>query len=173
MRDSSQRSPFSTVPGWTARQMSWSNQAALLGGDPCVPARTEAYFNVSTPQDWIAITAGRSIDIPFSGWSTVETDDWLVNAGANYGTGALADLAPGAGITLHTTLGVGTKGKCGPRQAVNNGAQGTITVTAPAAAKKGDFAVLWIHNFREEPATCNPSADDDWTHFWPVGVYVD
>lgn len=44
---------------------------------------------------------------------------------------------------------------------------------AAAAARKGDFAVLWIRNFREAPSTCNPSPDDDWTHFWPVGVYVD
>ena len=164
-------------------QRSWSNKAALLGGDPCVPARTEPYFNVSVPEDWYAIAPGQSIDIPFSGWSTAETDDWLVNAGASWGqasggtspggTSALADLAPGAGLTLHTTLGIGTKGKCGPRQGVNNGVHGTLTVTAPAAAKSGDFAVVWIRNFREEPATCNPSPDGDWTHFWPVGVHVE
>jgi hypothetical protein len=154
-------------------QRSWSNKAALLGGDPCVPARKEPYFNVSVPKDWYSIAPGQSIDIPFAGWSTAESDAWLVNAGANYGRGALADLAPNAGLTLHTTLGIGTTGKCGARQGVNNGVLGTLHVTAPAAAKSGDYAVLWIHNFREEPATCNPSPDSDFTHFWPVGVYVE
>jgi hypothetical protein len=154
-------------------QRSWSNAAAKLGGDPCVPARTEPYFNVSVAKDWYSIAPGQSIDIPFSGWSTAETAPWLLNAGANYGRGALADLALNAGLTLHTTLGVGTAGKCGARQAVDNGVQGTLSVTAPAAAKSGDFAVIWFHNFREEPATCNPSPDIDWTHFWPVGVYVE
>jgi hypothetical protein len=56
---------------------------------------------------------------------------------------------------------------------MNNGATGALEVTAPAAAKKGDFAVIWLRNFREEPSTCNPAPDSDWTHFWPVGVYVD
>lgn len=154
-------------------QRSWSNEAATLGGDPCVPARTEPYFNVTVGKDWYSIAPGQSIDIPFSGWSTAETDPWLVNAGANHGRGALADLALKAGLTLHTTLGIGTVGKCGARQGVNNGVQGTLSVTAPAAAKSGDFAVIWFHSFREEPSTCNPSPDIDWTHFWPVGVYVE
>ena len=154
-------------------QRSWSNKAALRGGDPCVPARTEPYFNVSVAKDWYSIAPGQSIDIPFSGWSTAETDAWLINAGANYGRGALADLALNAGLTLHTSLGIGTTGKCGSRQGVNNGVQGTLHVTAPAAAKSGDYAVLWIHNFREEPATCNPAPESDFTHVWPVGVYVE
>jgi hypothetical protein len=154
-------------------QRSWSNKAALLGGDPCVPARPEPYFNVSAPKDWVALTPGQPIDIVFSGWSTAETSDWLVNAGVNHGTGALVGLAPGAGLKLHTSLGVGTKGRCGARQAINNGITGTLTVTAPADAKKGDLAVIWLRNFREEPSTCNPAEGSDWTHFWPVGVYVD
>jgi hypothetical protein len=97
----------------------------------------------------------------------------VVNAGVTHGRGALADLAPKAGLELRTSLGVGTKGKCGARQGVNNGVEGTLSVTAPAEAKSGDFAVVWIRNFREEASTCNPSPDTDWTHFWPVGVYVE
>jgi hypothetical protein len=154
-------------------QRSWSNKAALLGGDPCVPARSETYFNVSSPKDWVSVAAGQSIDIPFSGWSTAETDDWLINAAANYGSGALADLALGSGLKLQTSEGIRSTGKCGQRQGVNNGVQGSLTVTAPAEAKSGDFAVVWIRSFREEPVTCNPSPESDWTHFWPVGIYVE
>lgn len=154
-------------------QRSWSNKAALLGGDPCVPVRAEPYFNVSVSKDWVSIAAGQSVQIPFSGWSTARADDWVINAGANHGRGALADLAPGSGLVLETSKGVGTKGKCGARQGMNDGVQGSLTVTAPASAKAGDFAVIWIRSFREEPGTCNPSPAIDWTHFWPVGVYVE
>ncbi len=154
-------------------QRSWSNKAALLGGDPCVPARTEPYFNVSVSKSWYSIAPGQTLDIPFTGWSTAETEGWLVNAGANYGRGALANLSTNEGMKLHTSLGVGTKGRCGARQGVNNGVQGTLSITAPAESKSGDYAVVWIRNFREEESTCNPPPDTDWTHFWPVGVYVE
>jgi hypothetical protein len=47
-----------------------------------------------------------------------------------------------------------------------------VTVSVPADAQPGDFAVLSIHSFRETPATCLQPIDVDLRHFWPVGVYV-
>ena len=159
-------------------QRSWSNAAAAKNGganDPCVPARSEPYFNVSIASDWISIAAGATITIPFSGWSSGATSSWFVNAGVNHGQGSLSGLStvPGGGLKLVTSLGVGTAPKCGPRQAVNNGTTGTLTVTAPSDAAKGDYAVIWINSFREEPSTCNPRPDVDWHHYWPVGVHVE
>jgi hypothetical protein len=153
-------------------QRGWSNKAAALGGDPCVPALAEPYFNVTVADDWFEIEPGGSSKIPFTGWSTAAAADWQVNVGPNHGSGALAELTPGPSLTITTTRGVGTAHKCGARQGVNNGVTGTITVTAPAQAKSGDFVVLWIRSFREDATTCDPLPDSDFTHFWPVGVHV-
>jgi hypothetical protein len=81
-------------------------------------------------------------------------------------------IAPGAGLAISTTLGNGTSPPCYARQAMNNGASGSLAVTAPASAASGDWAVLVLYSFREDPSTCWPPADDDRVHMWAVGVHV-
>ncbi len=155
-------------------QRAWSaNQASpdAAAGDPCAPRRSLPYNNVSVPQDWYVATPGQPLKIPFTGWSTAETKDWLVNVGVNNGSAVFTPLALNAGISIATSIGSGTTAPCASRQAVNNGATGTITVNVPTAAASGEFAVLSINSFREA-ATCNQAPDDDLRHSWMVGFYV-
>jgi hypothetical protein len=76
-----------------------------------------------------------------------------------------------AGLT--TEAGLGTVGTCFPRYGLYNGTAASLQVTAPAAAKSGDYVVMSLHSFREKPPpSCYPPITEDEYHFWPVGVYV-
>jgi hypothetical protein len=160
------------LDGGAEYQRIWSNAAALDGGDPCVPPIARPFENVSVPKDWYKVAAGQKVAIPMTGWSAAPTGDWLVSAYNGYSTAAFAKVDYGAGVVIGTDLGLGTKKSCYPFQAMNNGTNGTITVTAPAAAGTGDFIVVIIESFRENSGNCITPADDDYDHEWPVGVYV-
>jgi hypothetical protein len=59
------------------------------------------------------------------------------------------------------------------RYGVNDGTAASLTITAPASAKSGDYVVYSVHSFREKPPpSCYPSIAEDDYHFWPVGVHV-
>jgi hypothetical protein len=58
------------------------------------------------------------------------------------------------------------------REGLNDGTSATLLVTMPASAQSGDYLVLSLHSFREDPATCYPPVTEDEYHFWPVGLYV-
>src|SRR5262249_13835663 len=58
----------------------YSNKASKAGGDPAVPPSSSPYYNVSTDQDWVTVTAGQSVEIPVSAWSTEHIDSWDVDA---------------------------------------------------------------------------------------------
>jgi hypothetical protein len=160
-----------TATGWLYQRV-WSNVAAATGGDPCVPLRTDAFYDVTIADDWYSGAAGATVSIPLTGWSSASTSDWLLNARVTNSTTALKGLTLGAGFTFTTTLGNGTTGKCYARQACNDAVTGSIDVTIPAGAVSGDFAVFSVHSFREDPATCNQPPTDDLWHPWLVGVYV-
>jgi hypothetical protein len=153
-------------------QRIWSNAAARDGGDPCVPPIALPYENVSVPKDWYKVASGQSVAIPMTGWSTAPTGNWLVAAYNAYSTTAFAKVDYGAGVTIATDLGVGTRKNCYAFQAMNNGTNGILTVTAPAAAGAGDYIVVILQSFREGPGNCITPAADDYDHEWPVGVYV-
>jgi hypothetical protein len=155
-------------------QRSWSNAAALDGGDHCVPPLAAPYVNVSAPADWYPVQPGQSVDVPFTGWSTGPTGNWLVSVVQTNGGGALHDAGLGleAGVSVATDLGLGTKSPCFSRQAMNNGTGGTVTVTVPPAVASGDWAVLSIRSFHEDPATCYQPPTDDLSHAWLVGIFV-
>jgi hypothetical protein len=159
--------------GWEFQRI-WSNTAAAKGGDPCIPAAADPYFSVSVPQDWYAVNAGGTVTIPMTGWSVGATGAWFLNRGVSTGSGSLANIAEtDGGAVISSQLGVESPTGCGPRYAINNGDTASITVTAPSDAQSGDYAVLSVNNFREQPSpVCNPLLSADHLHFWPVGVYV-
>jgi hypothetical protein len=157
--------------GWLYQRV-WSNVAAAGGGDPCVPLRTDAFYDVTIEKDWYSGAAGTTLSIPLTGWSSASTTDWLLNARVTNATTSMKGLTLGAGFTFTTTLGNGTTGKCYARQACNDGVTGTMEVTIPSTATSGDFVVFSVHSFREDPATCNQPPSDDLFHQWLVGVYV-
>jgi hypothetical protein len=145
-----------TFEGSWTYQRSWSNSAAAAGGDPCVPAVSAPYYNVSAPQDWYRMTAGGAIDIPVTGWSTARLKDWVIDAQQFTGSATF-----GAKLTSPTSTKVGAT----TFPTINNGAVATLHVTAPAATSAA--AVIWVMSL-----SLAPSSTQDQFHFWPVGVYT-
>jgi hypothetical protein len=152
-------------------QRSWSNLAAQAGGDPCVPALSKPYYNASFPMQWYPASAGQPVHIAYSGWSTGATDNWFVNPHLLRATGGMALLLDG-GVTTSTTAGLGTVANCRRYPSLNSGVQGTLALTVPATAAPGDYALLSLHSFRDDPNTCYAPLDEDLYHFTIVGVYV-
>jgi hypothetical protein len=158
--------------GWDYQRI-WSNAAAATAGDPCVPPTSEPYFNVSVAQDWYEVSPGASYDIPFTGWSTGPRDNWQVLTYLSNGSPAV--LAYDGGAFWGTSSELGTfaaDAGCLPRFAMNNGGGGLLTVELPETTSSGDYAVLSIHSFEDDPTTCYPFVARDHHHEWLVGVYV-
>ena len=135
-------------------QRSFSNRAAQLGGDPCVPALTEPYFNVSTPQDWYAVPAGGTVEVTLTGWSTAPRDDWLVYVAPSFETRFAATLTSGesasdGGFTFY---------------GINNGKTATLTMTATSAGS-GATTLAQLYSRASTPG-------NDVLHLWRVGFYV-
>jgi hypothetical protein len=157
------------VGGW-AYQRIWSNAGAASGADPCTPASPDPYESSTTPTDWYTATAGAPVTIPLEGWSVTPTNPWLLYAKWTTGTTAFTSIAPSS-IAITTSLGNGVTGACAPREAMNTGMTGTVTVDVPTTATSGDFGVLWLYNFREGPGCEAPLSQDEY-HFWLVGIHV-
>jgi hypothetical protein len=120
------------------------------GGDPCAPELAEPYYDALFAQDWYPITAGQTLSIPIIGWaSSGMTSSWPLGAyAASAKTGFTATVG-GDG-----TLRVDEKS--------------TVSVTAPADAPSGTFAVISVAS--ERPMTTPPLTDG--SHINYVGVYV-
>jgi hypothetical protein len=159
--------------GWELSRI-WSNAAAAAGGDPCIPAHDDPYYTVSAPQGWYSAEPGETVTIPITGWSAGTTTSWLFSPAhvADTNDPTLLDGVADGGIASSSEAGAGTTGDCYVRGAMNDGTNGTVEVTMPLSAQSGDYLVVGIHSFREDPATCYPPATEDLFHVWPVGVYV-
>jgi hypothetical protein len=153
-------------------QRMWSNAAAAKGGDPCAPPYDEPYYSVATPMGWYPVTAGGSVTIPVTGWSAGPTGDWLVKAvfSSTNDTAVLGGITD-SGVHLTSDAAIESPAGCIARYGLNNGTGAQLQVTAPAAAKSGDFVVLKLYTFRETSGCYPPLTGDDY-HFVPVGVYV-
>ena len=152
----------------------FANDSAICGGDPCLPASAEHYFNVSAPLDWYAAGAGEVIEIPVIGWSTVPMENWVVYPTRLYGDPTMCGGAYCPQLTLTTPLGTGTGAPCTPLAAMNNGVAGTLRVEMPANATSGEYHVISLLSFVEGagPNGCNAPDGEDYYHPWEVGVYV-
>lgn len=156
-------------------QRVFDNSVALqCGDDPCVPREPGPAYNVTVAKDWYPARPGQAVAIPFTGWATGAMDNWAVAAVRfnGYPQGCGGSSCPV--LELTTALGVGTAAACTPHQVLNDGVSGTLSVTMPAAAASGDYAVIGILSFRENsgPLGCDRGPDTDYYHQWPVGVYV-
>jgi hypothetical protein len=157
-------------------QRIWSNSAADAGGDPCIPSLGEPYYGASAAAEWYPITAGRTLSIPITGWSTAPTGDWLLEpyeAASSAGFAGLANIPDGGGgFTVSGGLGNELTAPCYPRIGLNNGVQASVNVAAPATVTSGDYATIEILSYRDVPGSCNPPTTSDYFHFSLVGVYV-
>jgi hypothetical protein len=152
-------------------QRIWSNQAAAEGGDPCIPHLSDPYYSVSAPQGWYKASAGGTVSIPLTGWSTEPMSDWLLTTQVrNYSTSSFAQAI---GVQLQSALGTEQPGgdACALRPAINNGVAASLMVTVPPSALAGDFVVIGVQSLRQFPGCSTPLTSDRF-HEWPIGVYV-
>jgi hypothetical protein len=151
-------------------QRSWSNSAALTGGDPCVPAIDVPYYTLASDQDWYAGTPGRMISIPLTGVATASVAEWRINPHLLNVSGAFTNLTY-LDYSATSDLGPISIGSCARHSRMTSGTQGELRVFVPPSAQSGDYAVFSIHSFRWDSSCRNP-LDEDLYHALIVGVYV-
>ncbi len=149
------------------------------GGDSCVPHEEGPFYDVSVDQDWYAASPGQTITIPFHGWSTGPIADWrvftLVTTGQpQCGGPACPALVLSSAIGRGTLSCVAADGGTDGIVAINNGVEGTLTVTMPATAQSGNYFVVPIFSLLggDGPRGCDTPTTHDYYHLWPIGVYV-
>jgi hypothetical protein len=147
----------------------WSNAVATQGGDPCVPSSGQAYYSVTFPQQWVAVSAGQSTSIPFTGWSTAPVADWSLHVAPEKFIGGFSSLTE---LAISSPLGEAPTGNCAP--SMNNGVTASLQFTVPENVSSGDFAVLDVTSVNEDPTLCSdpPPSAGDAKHHQEVGVYV-
>jgi hypothetical protein len=111
----------------------WSNSAAAKGGDPCVPATGLPYIDVDPTPSRLTIpaTAGASVDVTLTGWSTALVGDWLLEVSMQ---GQSAGAFTAALDPTATDL-------------INNGETVKLTVTTDGSAKAGSTAIVEVSSF--------------------------
>jgi hypothetical protein len=129
--------------GW-ALQRSWSNQAAMAGGCPCVPIPSGEVFNdVSVaPAAVPKITAGMPMTFTLTGWSTAPMTDWSLV----YSVSDSADFEPMVQFSSRM---------------INNATQVTVTLTVPAGTARGQLGSIDVFS------------GADGGNFWPVTIISD
>jgi hypothetical protein len=146
---------FVTEGKWTYQRI-WSNAAAAAGGDPCVPALATPWFDTSVDEGWVTVAAGSTASVRFRAWSTGPRDDWYVYP--------LVAYPPSSGFSAQLVTGEQQELDGVVYSAVNDGAEGTLTVSVAPGTRSGSYAVVRI---------VSRAADRvDGTHFWPVGFRV-
>jgi hypothetical protein len=145
-------------------QRVFSNQAASLGGDPCVPAIPTPYFNVVTANGWYPTNTG-DISIPITGWSAGTVPDWVILESPGREN---ASALPTVTITCPDTVRINRANYCG----LNNGRTATLYVVLPPGSVSQTFFTfhLYSHSVANGQLGGGPGEDD--LHTWFFGVYV-
>lgn len=146
-------------------QRIFSNQAAATGGDPCVPAISAPYFNVST-NGWYSTSTG-DITIPLSGWSVGTAAEWVIGVRTGPQTASLPN--PTFSLSCPDTVVAGKNRYCG----MNTGKTATLHVVLPAGALSQSFFTFYAFSFRVDTngqMVAGPNEDN--YHKWIFGVYV-
>ncbi len=152
-------------------QRIWSNAAVDAGGDPCIPALSVPYYNVTLSQDWYPMDGGIALEIPLTGWSTAPMGDWLVYATTIDVSTGFQGLT-GQSLTVRTLLGLESPGGCKSAVfGINNGVAGTLEVPALSSLQPGDFAVIEVESFLAD-GNCHALPGQDEYHSNLVGVFV-
>lgn len=146
-------------------QRVFSNQAAALGGDPCVPVAATPYFNVTT-EGWYSTTTGE-VTVPISGWSVGTVADWTIfeNPGRES-----ASALPTMTISCPDTVSVGRSRYCG----LNNGKTATAHVVLPPGAASQSYFTFHLYSYPLRANGGGPGGGpgEDNFHTWFFGVYV-
>jgi hypothetical protein len=146
-------------------QRIFSNQAAALGGDPCVPAIPAPYFNVTT-SGWYSTTAGE-VSIPITGWSVGTVAEWVFFVDLGPKTPSLP--SPTVSFSCPDTLLLNGGRYCG----LNSGKTATMHVVLPAGAASQTFYSFRVLSFPMDAIGQNDgAAGEDYYHRWIFGVYV-
>jgi hypothetical protein len=151
-------------------QRIYGNSAAGMGGDPCVPALSAPYYNVSPDQAFYAASAGASVSITFTGWSTAPAADWVVGS-TDKQSQSDASLTFATTSTSATNTTIASGPFAGTWKTSNNGRTFTLTVDVPAGAPSGAWAVFAYHSHLLD-GSGQLIPGDDYYHRAAVGVYV-
>jgi hypothetical protein len=154
------------IENGVAYQRVFSNIAAAAGDDPCVPALSLPYYNLTVPQDWYAVAPGATVDIPITGWSNAPTDLWEFSAAAGE---ASTTPPPIASRTIDAPL-VTIAGT--PYHTMVTGQTSIMHVTMGAGAASGQWRAFWLYSYRLDAAGADGVDGGDHDHIWRVGVYV-
>jgi hypothetical protein len=153
---------------------SWSNSAAARGGDPCIPAVGQPYYNVTFPQEWFEAYPGQTVSIPIVGWSTAAVADWSVYAYVYGGTEDFSVISTTMRLPITSPLGEEQVGNCDPLPGMNNGVTAQLQLTVPDAVVSGDYVTFQITSAYVDAELCSdpPPAAGDAKHEARFGVYV-
>src|SRR5581483_8380166 len=109
-------------------QRSFSNQAAMLGGDPCVPSIAVPYYSVSLDKEWYSTTTGEVV-VPITGWSVGAVPDWVVGLDTS---GQHTPTLSSANVSISCSTRVTVNG--GSYCALNSGRTASLHVFLPPGA---------------------------------------
>jgi hypothetical protein len=123
----------------------WSNSATTGDDSPCLPRpNLPAFYAVSaTPSEYASASAGQKVGFVLRGWSTQAIGAWHLEPYATEGFDARPVVSTAS---------------------LNNGQSAVLTLTVPATAQSGDYAIVTVYSYEDNPL-------DD-TLGWRVGVYV-
>ena len=144
-------------------QRIFTNQAAALGGDPCVPTIPTPYFNVTTTKDWYATTTG-DVNVPVTGWSVGAVADW--EFGTSFGPQTPSLAAPSISITCPDTVFVA--GFC----TMNNAKTAMFHIVLPPGSASKSFFTIRVNSGRINPNGQVGGPGEDYFHHLIFGVYV-
>jgi hypothetical protein len=139
-------------------QRVWSNVAARRGGDPCVPALPDPYYNTTLAEEWYAVPKGGSVDIPVTGWATGD----VVWPFEPFVEGS--DGPPGTVPTFTATLP-------GAFDEMHAGQRVNVTVSALPDTPSGTFTIVDLVSERPD-VPMGARGLSDGAHLNYVGVYV-
>jgi hypothetical protein len=146
-------------------QRIFSNQAAALAGDPCVPAIAEPYFNIATDKGWYATSTGE-VTVPLTGWSVGAVPEWEMTVVPGLQTPSLAK--PRLSLSCPDTVAVGSIQFC----ALNSGDTVMMHITLPAGARSQSFFSIVVNSLRIDSKGLRAGPGEDYGHHSIFGVYV-
>jgi hypothetical protein len=138
-------------------QRSWSNAAAEMDQDPCVPYPPgDLYYGVSTTPDGVlSIPGGQTVNIHVTGWSTAPRDDWYLYPYL----GGYQDFCP----TLGAPFDGGTCNRWNAIYTMNNGVELDFSLTVPAGVDAGALSSLMLLSYDATGAS---------EALWPLQIQV-
>jgi hypothetical protein len=146
-------------------QRIFSNQAAVIGGDPCVPFIATPYYNVAPDKSWYATTTGE-VTVPLTGWSVGAVPDWVIGVGA--GPHSASAAAPSLSLSCPNTMKINGTLFC----ALNNGRTAMLHVTLPPGSLSKTYFTVQVASLRFGANGERLVAGEDYSHRWIFGVYV-